>query len=136
MEQIIGLDIGETRVGIAKSDSMGIIVKPYKTININQLIEEIKALQEIYDIQTIVVGLPRNMDGSIGEQAQKVEKHVDKIKTNINNVEIVYEDERLTSVEAKKILKEKGIHIKQNNKDLIDMYAAAIILEQYIKKTK
>lgn len=79
----------------------------------------------------VIVGLPKNMDGTEGEQAQKVRTKVTEIQNQFPELEIIFEDERLTSEAASEKLKAQGIKIDKENKHLIDMHAAAIILEQH-----
>ena len=130
MEQIIALDIGETRTGIAKADIEGILVKAYKTIPTENIIQEIQEIEKDFEIKTIVIGLPLNIDGSDNEQSRKIRAEAEKLE-QFGNKELVFEDEKLSSGEAVERLKARGITIKQDNKSLIDAEAAAIILEQY-----
>lgn len=134
MEIILGLDIGDSRVGIAKSDALGIKVSPLKTVKPAEVQVEIKKLQEEYSIEKIIVGLPKNMDGTEGEQAQKTRAFVKELEKSLSPIELIFEDERLTSEAATERIKEQGIKITQHNKEIIDMHAAAIILEQYINR--
>lgn len=133
MNIIIGLDIGDARVGIARSDIQGIVIKPLKTVKTETTIDEIKLLLEDYNIDKFIVGLPKNMDGCEGDQAAKTRKFAESIKANFPSIELSFEDERLTSQAASEMIKAKGIKIGQHNKELIDSYAAAVILEQYFE---
>ena len=134
MDIFLGLDIGDARVGIAKSDEHGIVITPMKTVKRENLFAEIEDLLEDFTIQKFVVGLPKNMDGTIGDQAIKTKKAAQDIAMKFPDIELVFEDERLTSEAAEAILKEKGIKINEKNRDMIDMYAAAVILEQHLGK--
>lgn len=130
-DRILGLDVGDKRIGVAVSDPFGMFATELGVIernNDNRAIEEIKKYCENYGVKKIVAGLPYNMDGSIGEQAQKTLKFMKQLE---NFYEIIYKDERLTSFEAEEILKkEKKKYTK--NKGLVDIKAACLILEAYL----
>lgn len=136
-DRSLALDVGTKRIGIAISDPLFIIAQPLKTISRypeQQSIEEINKICKEYNVSTIVVGLPKNMDGTLGFQAEDVMKYAKLIENKIQ-VNIVFEDERLTSKQAEQIL------IAQNkkpsrNKALIDTASAAIILQQYIDRRR
>lgn len=129
MAKFIALDIGEKRVGVARSDDQGGFSFPLVTLAASDVVK----LEEIIEEESpevIVVGLPRNMDGSLGFQAEKVKKFV---KSNLeSHLAIVeYEDETTTSIEARELMKMEGKDPREN-KEMIDAYAAKIILESYI----
>ena len=130
-ERVLALDIGDKRIGVAVSDPFFIFATGLKVIvreNDNMALEEIKKICETYKVKKIIVGLPYNMDGTLGIQAKKTLKF---IKPMENIFEIIYRDERLTSFEAEEILKkEKKKYTK--NKGLVDIKAACIILQSYI----
>ena len=134
MHKIMALDIGTKRIGIALSDFLQIIATPLETIN--RLPEEI-ALETISKIakenhvEKIVVGVPINMDGSYGFQAQDCINFSQKIL----GFDIIQEDERLTSEEAEVRLRARKVDFRKN-KGLIDMESAAIILEQYLSRQR
>jgi putative Holliday junction resolvase len=131
MEQIVALDIGEKRVGIATSDTLGLGIRPYKTVLKDELIKTLEALMKEYDLIKLVIGLPKHRDGNKSEQTFKVESFTELIRERFSNLDICFEDEILTSSAAKERLLDMGVHITEKNKGLIDMHAAAIILEQY-----
>ena len=132
MDKVLGLDIGTKRIGVAISDSLFITAQPLKVIyrtsdekavlEINQIINE-------YQIKTVVAGLPKNMDGSIGSQAQNC---IDFME-NFSSVNVIFEDERLTSRQAEIILKEQGKKYTKQ-KELVDVESACLILQQYMDK--
>ena len=130
-KRILGLDIGDKRIGVAISDPFGLFSSEVGVIlreNDNKAIEEIVKYCNLYDVKTIVAGLPYNMDGSIGTQGEKTLQFMSKLE---NNYEIIYKDERLTSFEAEEILKkEKKKYTK--NKGLVDVKAACLILQSYL----
>ena len=133
MEIVIALDIGKTKTGIAKSDPMGILIKPFKTVLTLDLISELEDLLQEFEIQTIVIGKPINTGFENKDSLNLVEIESNKIKTKFPTTEIVYVNESFTSREAETILKDKGIKIQKNNKELLDMYAAAILLEEFFQ---
>ena len=108
MHRIMGLDIGDKRIGVAVSDPTQILATPLKTIirqDDQSTVLEIAALLKQYDIDMIVIGLPYSLDGSLGEQAGKVMEFTARMKES-TAVEIVTQDERLTSVTAGQKLRE------------------------------
>jgi len=133
----LGLDVGTKRIGISISDPLAIIAQPLKTISRSpeqQSIAEIEKLCKEYDVAAIIIGLPKNMNGSLGSQAQDVIKFTKKIEEKIKTTTI-FEDERLTSVAAEQMLIEQNIK-PSRNKPLIDMAAAAIILQSYLDRRR
>jgi len=133
----LGLDIGTKRIGIAVSDPLYLTAQPVDTIMRQpekKSIEEIKRLCEKYNVSHIIAGLPVNMDGSFGYQAQDVTKYADLLKQELQ-IQLIFEDERLTSEDAEKILIEQGKK-PSKNKALIDKVAAAIILQQYLDRRR
>ena len=134
MYKIMALDIGTKRIGIALSDFLLILASGHSYILRNP---ENKALETIYKIakenhvKKIVVGLPLNMDGTKGFQAQNCEDFASKIQ----NYEIIFEDERLTSDCAEENLRNKKIDFRKD-KGLVDIESARIILEQYLSRQK
>ena len=135
MERVsaLGLDVGRKRMGVAGCDGTGLIATGLTTIYRTSFTEDLKQLQEIIkerDIKILVVGLPYNLDGTIGFQAQKVQKFAEKI-SRILQLPIEYVDERLTSVEASTQLKAQK-RFSSRDKGAIDCRAAAIILQQWL----
>jgi len=135
MERIMGLDIGDKTIGVAISDSMLITAQGLKTIkrkNSKVDIEEISNLVRQYNVSKIIVGLPKNMNNTIGPQGEKVLRFVDKLKNKVN-VEISFQDERLTTVAAERILIEGNMR-REKRKNVIDMVAATYILQTYLDR--
>ena len=130
MHKIMALDVGTKRIGVALSDYLNVIATPYITLS---RVPEEKAIEEIFKIakdnrvEKIVVGIPINMDGTQGGQADDCIKFSQKLK----GFDIIYEDERLTSEEAESRLKARKIDFRKN-KGLVDMESACVILEQYL----
>lgn len=132
MYKVMALDIGTKRIGIALSDFLLVTVTGHSYISREP---EDKAIETIYKIakenhvEKIVAGLPINMDGTKGFQAQNCEEFVSKIK----GYEIIFEDERLTSDTAEENLRHKKIDFRKD-KGLVDIESACIILEQYLSR--
>ena len=128
---IIGLDIGKTRTGIAKSDTLGIVIKPFATVLTKNLIPELKKIHEESDIEKFILGEPINIEKGNNEAYDFVMKSKEMLEKEFTGIPIEFIDERFTSKEAQATLAAQGKKINKDNKELIDMYAAAIILEQY-----
>jgi putative Holliday junction resolvase len=131
--RILGLDVGDKRIGLAVSDELGItaqgidtIVRTVMTADLHQIIEIIREKE----ISKLVVGLPKNMNGTLGPQAEKVKKFV-KLLTEQCPLEVVYWDERLTTVAAQRSLLEGDISRKKR-KMAVDRIAAVLILQGYL----
>ena len=133
MERILGLDVGDNTNGVAVSDLLQITAQGVTTIRREgkkKDLLEIEKLIDEYDIKKIVIGLPKNMNGTIGPQSEKVIKFAEKIKNKFN-IELIYIDERLTTVSAERILIEGDVR-RENRKKLIDKVAATYILQFYL----
>ncbi len=131
----MGLDIGDSRIGIAISDPLGLTAVGFETItrkNTKHDVGVIKAIALRHEVKTIVIGLPFNMDGSSGSQAEKVKAFASKL-TRVSGIPVVYEDERLTTVSAIRTLTIQGVRTGEN-RELVDMQAAAIILQKYLDR--
>ena len=134
MSRCIGIDLGSKRVGLALSDKMSMIASPYKTLtfkNEQDLLDQLRLIIVDFKIKTIVLGLPLNMSGEDSAQTKKVRKF--KSVLSIFNLPIKLEDERLSSVSAKRSLVMQDIKTG-HNKSEIDKRAAAIILQQFLDK--
>ena len=132
MGRVLGLDYGDSRIGIALSDPLKMIASPLKTIS-NKSSEFIKKKLSYFiidnDIELIVVGLPISLKGKETEQTKKVKLFIKKI--NCFNIPVFTQDERLSSISAKKSLIIQKIKTG-HNKQLIDSTAAAIFLQQFL----
>ena len=133
--RILGLDVGSRTVGIALSDEMGWTAQGMETLRFpeNQLDQVIPQLAEYirrYEIQTIVVGLPKNMDGTIGARGQFCLEFGQKLQAELS-VDIVFWDERLTTVAAHKYLIEADMSRKKLKK-VVDKIASVLILQSYL----
>lgn len=133
----MGIDYGDRRIGIAVSDPLGITAQGVKTVQ-NKGFEKIKTelleLLSLYNPEKIILGLPKNMDGTLGFRADETYKFADFLKT-LTDKEIVFWDERLTTVSASLILNETNTRGKDRKK-VIDTVSACIILENYMQSIK
>lgn len=132
LNRIMALDIGDKRVGVALSDPFGIFLSKTEVIlrqnNDKKALNSIEELCKEYNVQKILVGVPYNMDGTFGFQAQKNIEFIAPLK---EKYELIYRDERLTSFDAEEELKKRKVSYSKN-KGLVDMKSAAIILEDYL----
>lgn len=131
--RLIGLDVGDRRIGVAISDPLGITAAGLETIervNMHTDVDNIALLAARHGAVQIVVGLPYNMDGTMGDQAEKVKSFAKKL-ARATGLPIVYEDERLTTISAIRTLTIQGVKTGKN-RELVDKQAAAIILQRYL----
>ena len=129
----MGLDIGDRRIGVALSDPGGILASPHSIIDRTDEKQDIEAIIDIVtrrQVERIVVGLPRTMEGTIGGQARKVEAFTQLLSSH-TGVPVEFRDERLTTVSAKRLMQEVGSR-KAAKKTRYDAIAAAIILQSYL----
>ena len=138
MKRIMGLDYGSVTVGVAVTDALGLTVQPVETIvpadEIDFITNRIEELVKEYDVELLVLGLPLNMDDREGERVEKTRAFGDMLARR-TGLEVIYQDERLTTVEADEILAESGIR-RENRKQYIDQIAAVLILQQYRNSIK
>lgn len=132
MGKILALDLGKKRVGVAVSDELKILALPLMTIDIESLEDSFLGIIDEHDIEKIIVGLPRKMDGSLGEMAEEVIKMTEKLR-RLTDLPFETEDETLTSQKAEGRLKKRGVNIIKDKSE-IDKEAAAIILESYLER--
>jgi len=131
--KIMGIDYGDARTGIAISDLLCSIVGStfvVKSRNMEKAMADILTLISDHDVGEIVVGLPRNMDGSEGDRASICRDFAEKLQ-NASGVKVVMWDERRTTVEAHNILSQHNYH-GQKRKNTVDAVAASLILEGYL----
>ncbi len=130
--RLLGVDHGDRRIGLALSDPIPIIASPLKTLTVNthqDAINEIITLIKEHEIVLVVIGLPIGMRGQDTQQTKHVIKFADELTTN--GIKVALQDERLSSVSAKRSLLEQNKK-PSKNKGLVDQTAAAILLQQYI----
>jgi len=133
--RILGLDVGDRRIGIAISDPLRITAAGLETItrqNTHADVLAVSKLAERHGAVQIVIGLPLNMDGSVGAQAEKTKSFGRKL-ARVTGLSIVYEDERLSTVSAIRTLTLQGTKTG-SNKELVDRQAAAIILQKFLDR--
>lgn len=134
----LGLDLGTKTLGISMTDKTNTLVSPYKVLRFKSedyesILDEVNNIVKEYDIGKVVLGLPKNMDGSIGFAGNR-SLHFKELLESINiDVELV--DERLTTIMAEGIVHQNNENVK-NTKKKIDSIAASIILESYLKGLK
>ena len=137
--RILGIDYGEARVGIAITDQLNITVQGLETIQRNGsdkvILRRLDEIFEKYEVDTIVVGMPLNMNGTMSERAKITEQFVHKLKCKYNKMEIHTIDERLTTVEAHKTMNFLEVN-KNKKKNIVDTISAVYILETYLNKIK
>jgi putative Holliday junction resolvase len=133
MKRILGIDHGEARIGLALSDELGMLAHPLETITVKEqadLAGYIAGIIAREKIETVIVGMPRNMDGTYGPAAVKVKAFAEGLKAKAGCT-IKFWDERLTTVAAQKSLHESGRNVKQG-RSVIDQVAAQMILQGYL----
>jgi putative Holliday junction resolvase len=131
--KVLGLDIGEKRIGIAVSDALRCTAQGLTVLNRSTVADDIGVIKELIDasqVSEVVVGLPKNMDGSLGEGAQKVLSFVSKLEEALS-VPIVLWDERWTTVAATRMLLQADVTRKKRRK-VVDKVAAVLILQGYL----
>jgi len=131
MSRILGIDYGDVRVGVALSDPTAFLASPLCVLAAtNAGLAELAALIAEHDVEKIVIGLPRNMDGSEGPAVEKMRAFSERLKKKVS-VPIVEWDERLSTVSAHNALREAGLDGKKR-KSVVDKVAAQIILQNYL----
>ena len=137
--RILGIDYGEARVGVAITDPLNITAQGLETIQRNNsdkvVLRRLDEILEEYEIDTIVVGLPLNMNGTISERAEITKKFVHKLKCKYNKIKIEEIDERLTTVAAHKTMNFLDVN-KHKKRNIVDTISAVYILETYLNKSK
>lgn len=131
----MGLDLGDKTIGVALSDPFFITAQAYITIKRKKASLDIKKLLDIIEekeVNLIVIGLPKNMNDTLGPQAMKVISFVDLFK-NATDIEIEYQDERMTTMQSEKVLMDMSVR-RENRKKYIDKIAAAFILQTYLDR--
>lgn len=135
----LGIDYGDTRVGIAITDALGITAQGLETVNCNGndriLLKRLDEIMENYKIDTIVVGMPLNMKGEQTARAEVTNRFIHKLKCKYNKIKIETIDERLTTVQAHKTMNDLNIN-KTKKRGIVDTIAAVYILETYMNNSK
>lgn len=130
----LGLDVGDKRIGVALSDPQGILASPLTIISCHNEIADIEAVASIisqHQVERVIVGLPRSLNGSLGKQVEKVKAFVNSLSSQVK-IPIEFRDERLSSVSARRLLQDIGQKRVRHD----DAIAAAIILQTYLDEAE
>lgn len=135
--RILGLDVGSKTIGVAVSDAFGWTAQGVKTIKIDEEknefgLDELKEIIKQYEIERIVVGLPKNMNGTIGPRGEASQRFAEMIKEKFN-LPVELWDERLTTMAAERMLIDADVSRKKRKK-VIDKMAAVLILQGYLDR--
>lgn len=134
--RVIGLDYGSKTVGVALSDELMLTAQPLTTIHrdrptkLRQTLAQIEQIIEEYEVDRIVVGWPKKLDNEEGERCEKTKEFGDMLE-NRTGLDVIYQDERLTTAQADGVLEQGGIR-KDKRKQYIDKMAASLILQNYL----
>jgi putative Holliday junction resolvase len=134
----IALDVGDVKIGIAVSDPLGIIANPFETyrrVSDEKDMEYLTKLFKEKQCDTVIIGLPISMDGTMGKRVDIVKQFGQMVADNNKGLKIVYQDERLTTVSAERLLLEADMR-RDKRKEVIDKVAASIILRSYLDNIK
>ena len=135
----LGIDYGDSRVGLAITDELGITVQGLETIhhkgNDKIVLKRLEEILNQYEIDTIVIGMPINMNGTKSERVEVTEKFIHKLKCKFNKIKIEKIDERLTTVAAHRTMNYLNIN-KYEKRNIVDTISAVYILETYMNKIK
>lgn len=137
-KKYVSLDVGDVRIGVAKSDIMGILATPLEVID-RRKTKAVKRIEEILiqeNTKSLVIGIPKSLDGTEKRQAEKVREFIEKLKKSIENLEIFEVDERLTTVSADRLLNESNKKGALEKRKVVDKVAAAIILQTFLDSKK
>jgi len=137
--RILAIDYGDSRTGIAITDALKITAQGLETIHHKNsdkiILRRLDEILEQYDVDTIVIGRPINMNGTTSERTEKTEQFIHKLKCKYNKLKIETVDERLTTVAAHKTMNFLDIN-KNKKKNIVDTISAVYILETYLNKIK
>lgn len=131
--RVLGLDIGDNTIGVAVSDPLGITAQGITTVRrttVEKDLEELRSICAQYQVERIIAGLPKNMDGTVGHQGEKVFEFVELVKETLE-LPVETWDERLSTVSAQRVLIEGDVG-RRKRKKVIDKMAAVIILQNYL----
>lgn len=136
-QRILGLDVGSKTVGVAASDLLGITAQGLETIAIDEEegdfgLERLSEIIKEQAVKTVVIGLPKNMNNSIGPRAEASLAYGELINEHHPEIEVVFQDERLTTSQAERMLIDEGNVRRKKRRQVIDKLAAVIILQNYL----
>ena len=132
MSRILGIDFGERRIGLALSDALGITAQGLPTLDTKKIKDIFAFIENIIkeqNVTKIIVGMPKNMNGTIGPKGREVEKFIQELIRR-TKIDVIPWDERLSSVQSLKAMREMGI--KQKHKEVTDRISATLILQSYL----
>lgn len=137
--RVLGIDYGDSRVGLAVSDALNITAQGLETIHHNGndkiVLKRLEKIVDEYEISEIVIGMPINMDGRSSERVEVTNKFIHKLKCKFPNIKISSVDERLTTVAAHRTMNFLNVN-KRKKKNIVDTISAVYILEIYMGKKK
>lgn len=138
MKRYLSLDVGSKTIGVAVSDELGLTAQGVTTIdrkNFKTALEDLLKIMDRFETRSLIVGLPRNMNGTEGSRCQSVRDFVREIQSRLEDVEVEFWDERLSTVEAERSLLEADMS-RRKRKKVIDKQAAVIILQGFLDNLK
>ncbi len=136
--RILALDLGERRIGVALSDPLGLLATPLTILKCGSREAELAAIEELvgkHQVEQVVVGYPRSLNGTVGPQAQRVDRYVAKLRARLQalpctrQVPVILWDERFSTTQAERLVHETGRRVRRER---IDAAAAAVILQSYL----
>lgn len=137
MSRILAIDYGKKRTGLAVTDPLQLIANGLTTVETSKLMDFILSYTKTENVERIVVGLPKQMNGQDSENMKNIAPFVNRLKKVLPNIPVEYYDERFTSVLAHQVMLESGIGKKaRQNKALVDEISATIILQSYMESKK
>ena len=132
MKPLLGVDLGEVRTGLAISDELRMLAHPLETITSGAAARRIKEIVKERNVESVVIGLPRHMNGSFGVGAESARQFAEKLRSEIP-CEVVLWDERLSTQAAHRVLRESGKKTRQT-RGVVDQVAAQMILQGYLDR--
>ncbi|MGL4424639.1 MAG: Holliday junction resolvase RuvX [Cetobacterium sp.] len=138
LKRYLSLDVGDVRIGVAKSDLLGMLATPLEVID-RRKTKAVKRIAELCreeNTKSIVIGIPKSLDGTEKRQAEKVREFIEKLNKSIEGLEFFEIDERLSTVSADKMLNETHLRGAKEKRKVVDKVAAAIILQTFLDMKK
>ena len=135
--RVLGLDVGARRIGVAISDPTGLLTTPIPAINRRNIkwdLQNVLSLTDKYEVAAIVVGIPISLNGRSNQQAEVVKEFCHSLEA-VSSVPVYLEDERFSTKEAERLLREAG-HSPSRERGLVDSASAAVILQSYLDSRK
>ncbi|MGL4997414.1 MAG: Holliday junction resolvase RuvX [Cetobacterium sp.] len=138
LKRYLSLDVGDVRIGVARSDLLGMLATPLEVID-RRKTKAVKRIAELCreeNTKSIVIGIPKSLDGTEKRQAEKVREFIQKLNKSIEGLEFFEIDERLSTVSADKMLNETHLRGAKEKRKVVDKVAAAIILQTFLDMKK